>query len=314
MRILLVLLFFSLTFSSFGQTGKLTLSLSYNGLMDEKSEDTAYFTLHISNQATSISKTILVEWGQGEMSIDSLLPNDYLLQINNTEPDSMLLYQCRFTIRKLTETILYIDLGPDKYYYDIEEETTNRIIAEHGEVQFELGYFNNRWTETDPKLTSSASATISSSYWRSFSRHFGMLAGAGIGLNHSSFSKDTLFFNAPQFDKRYEYYNYLYLSPEVKLRFTLKSQYNDDLFQKGLLFDVGARYHFPFLFKHIGWFAGNTKIAEGGLHQFTDLRTFVSIGRAPFVVFAEYRLLDFVLGNYPELPKYTMGIRILFQH
>ncbi|HLP55611.1 MAG TPA: hypothetical protein VK151_11305 [Fluviicola sp.] len=314
MRILLLFSFFILASNGFSQTGKLTVSVSNSNYYVSSEEDTTYFTLYISNQTTSIRKTILVEWENGEITIDSLVPNEYLLRINNTEPDSMQVYQCRFSILPLMETTLNIVLGSNEYHYDIEEETQETIVRERVESQFELGYFNNKWTETNPDLTSSLAINSSFSYWSSFSKHFGVLFGGGIGIGHSSFSKDTVYFNAPQFDKRYEYFNYVYLNPEIKLRFTLKNQQHNDFMQKGLIIDIGARYNLPIVFKHIGRFAGNTKIVESSLHQFTDCRAFVSVGRAPVMVFAEYRLSDFILGNYPELPKFNTGIRFLLHY
>ncbi|ASS47692.1 MAG: hypothetical protein A3D31_17860 [Candidatus Fluviicola riflensis] len=315
MKIVLILLFFTSAFFGFSQTGKLTLSISdYNNFDDRDYDDTTYYTLHVFNEATSLNKTVMVEWQSGETSIDSLLPGDYQLQWSNTEPDSTLVYQCRFTIQKDQATVLSIDLYADGKYCDIDPETNDLIVTERMENQFELGYFNNQWTENNPAVTSSVSIASSFSYWYSFSKHVGVIVGAGVGITHSSFAKDTAFFDAPQFDKRYEYYNYLYLSPEAKIRFTLKNQQQDHFPVKGLMIDLGARYNFPFAFKHVGRFAGNTKIVDSGLHQFTDFRTFVSIGRTPVLVFAEYRLLDFILGNYPELPKYMVGIKIALDY
>ena len=154
-----------------------------------------------------------------------------------------------------------------------------------------------------PKLTQSYTIASSACYWSSFSKHLGFLAGMGFGINHSSISKDTVYFNTPQFDKRYEYYNYLYFSPEFKFRFTLKNQQHDyDFLVKGLILDIGARYNFPLVFKHVGRFAGNTKMIERGLHQYSDLRVFASIGSAPALVFLNTVRLIYP-GQLPRIAK-----------
>ncbi len=316
MKILPFLSFLLLAFSGFGQTGKLTVSINdYDSYKSSRYDDSIYLNLYISNGKTSLNKAMLLEWESGEMSIDSLLPDDYLLSIRNTGSDSLLLYQCRFSILKNSETYLNIDLSSNENHLDIDEETHEEIIWERVESQFDVGFFDNNWVENNPKLTQSYSLATSVCYWSSFSKHIGFLVGSGIGINHSSISKDTVYFNVPQFKKQYEYYNYLYLSPEFKIRFTLKNQQHDyDSFVKGLILDIGARYNLPIAFKHVGRFTGSTKLIERGLHQYTDLRFFASIGRAPAMVFFEYRPFDFILGNYPELPKYTVGLKFLIHY
>src|SRR3989338_7865522 len=110
MKIVLILLFFTSAFFGFSQTGKLTLSISdYNNFDDRDYDDTTYYTLHVFNEATSLNKTVMVECQSGETSIDSLLPGDYQLQWSNTEPDSTLFYQCRFSILKKQLTVLIIN-------------------------------------------------------------------------------------------------------------------------------------------------------------------------------------------------------------
>lgn len=312
MKILPILLFSLLAFSGFGQTGKLELSFSDENRF-KRSSDSMYYDLHISNQDTVINKSLLVEWESGETVIDSLPPGDYLLRINLPVMDSLLIYQRSVTIkpRKITVLNIYLEVYEDER--PMGDLTREEIVTDRIERQFEGGYFNNRWMETNAALIHSFSASYSGHYWMSFSKHVGILLGCGFGVNHSSFSKDTTFFNAPQFEKQYEYYNYLNLDPEFKLRFTLKNQqHSNDYFVKGLILDIGARYQFPLMFKHVGRFTGNTKIVESGLHQYSDLRLFANIGRAPVLVFAEYRPFDFILGNYPELPKYTIGLKFIF--
>jgi len=316
MKILTILSFLLLAFSSFSQTGKLTVSINdYNPYESSSYDDSIYLNLRITNGKTALNRTMLLEWESGEMSIDSLLPDDYLLSIRNTGSDSLLLYQCRFSILKNQETLLQIDLDPNEDYWDIDEETHEEIVWDRLENQFDAGFFDNNWVENNPKLTQSYSLATSVCYWSSFSKHVGFLVGSGIGINHSSISKDTVYFNAPQFKKQYEYYNYLYLSPEFKIRFTLKNQQHDyDFVVKGLILDIGARYNLPIAFKHVGRFTGSTKLIERGLHQYSDLRVFASIGRAPAMFFFEYRPFDFILGNYPELPKYTIGLKFVIHY
>jgi len=201
MKILTILSFLLLAFSSFSQTGKLTVSINdYNPYESSSYDDSIYLNLRITNGKTALNRTMLLEWESGEMSIDSLLPDDYLLSIRNTGSDSLLLYQCRFSILKNQETLLQIDLDPNEDYWDIDEETHEEIVWDRLENQFDAGFFDNNWVENNPKLTQSYSLATSVCYWSSFSKHVGFLVGSGIGINHSSISKDTVYFNAPQFN------------------------------------------------------------------------------------------------------------------
>lgn len=177
------------------------------------------------------------------------------------------------------------------------------------ETQFSIGYNNNKWVMDNPALTSAVSFGFTQYAWFPATRNFGLLTGGGFGLTHASIARDTTFMDQPGLKKQYEYYNCFDLHFAAALRFSTGNQLAEYTSPK-LTIDIGALYNLPVAFKHIARYAGNQKFTEGGLHQFTDCRAFVNIGYPPGLLFAEYRLFDFLLGSYPELPKWSFGLKI----
>jgi hypothetical protein len=117
--------------------------------------------------------------------------------------------------------------------------------------------------------------------------------------------------NATQFKKKYECYNYLDGHLDMKFRISSGNQQSLNNGSTKMLIDIGAIYNFPFIFKDVARYSDNKKITNSRLHQYTDVRAYVNIGFYPVVVFCEYRIFDFVIGNYPELPRYNAGIKFL---
>ena len=146
MKILAILSFCLLTFSGFSQTGKLELSFSDENHF-ERSIDSVYYSLNISNEDTIINKSLLVEWENGEMIIDSLNPGKYMLKINLPQIDSVLIYQRSFTIRPNEITFLNITLDAYEDQRPMEDLTRSEIVYDRVEAQFELSYFDNKWVE-----------------------------------------------------------------------------------------------------------------------------------------------------------------------
>jgi len=105
--------------------------------------------------------------------------------------------------------------------------------------------------------------------------------------------------------------NYLDGHLEMKFRISSGNQQASTNISSKLTLDIGALYNAPIIFKHIVRYDNNKKIINNGLHQFTDFRAFVNFGYSEVLVYCEYRLFDFIIGNYPELPKYSRGLKFL---
>lgn len=244
-----------------------------------------------------------------EEEIDSLAPGDYWLALTDCTNSDLTLMATEFTLYADSATTLDLSYSTNVYRTAIADS----VVKHRLDTQFELGYMNNKWAYDQPALTSSASFSFTQSAWFAFSRHMGILTGGGFGLTHSSIAQDTTFMEQPLLKKWYEYYNYLDLHVTAALRWSTGNQQREFEPSKWTL-DIGASYHLPLLFKHVARYKGNQKFMEGGLHQFTDCRVFAGIGYSQCLFFAEYRLFDFILGSYPELPTWNFGLKIDIQN
>lgn len=78
----------------------------------------------------------------------------------------------------------------------------------------------------------------------------------------------------------------------------------------GLIFDMGAVYHFPLLMNYTYFISDNFRHSVGRIHRYNDVSVMVRIGYAPLVVFAEYNLFDYVKQPYPQMPKLRFGVSV----
>jgi hypothetical protein len=295
-RIAFLLLALSIACGSFSQTAKLHLEI-------QTPEESECFEVTIYNNGDSVYSDRLYSYFYEE--IDVLPPGTYRLVVTACADEDFTLLQSRYFVL-YPDSVTHVDLNYESQLYrtaDVERPRIYRTVT-----QLMVAYMNNNWAYNEPSLTSSASAGFGQSAWFPLSRNIGLLAGGGMTFTHSSIAKDTTFMHQSPLAKRYEYYNYLDLRADAAIRLSSKSQQADDF--PGFTVDIGASYHLPLLFKHVARYGGNQKFMNGGLHEFTDCRVFLNVGYAPCLFFAEYRLLDFVLGSYPELPRWNFGLKI----
>jgi hypothetical protein len=300
-KIFLATLALSVSMNGLAQFVKLELSVHVGSL---STIDDSYVVIMHHDDTVFRKKTD--ELGYPE-TIDSLLPGKgYKLEIFDKSYQPGPVFIRTFEMEKEGITELDVSVYMNMEFTDYEDTLTNDSRME---TQLFMGYNNNKWVMDDPALTSNASIGITQCGWFPVTRNFGLLTGGGVGLTHSSIAGDTTFMDQPDLKKRYEYYNYFDLLFMAAFRFSTGSQLVEYTSPKFTI-DIGASYNLPIAFKHIARYAGNQKFMKGGLHQFTDCRVFVNIGYSPCLFFAEYRLFDFLLGSYPELPKWTFGLKV----
>jgi len=302
------ILFFFLLFSSagFGQTSGLQISI-YNYY---RYEDCSRIIL-IHDTDTLINETTDEDFDQ---LYDSLVSGPgYELRVLSCEGSDFFRYSKIFSLA--ADSITTLSLDPSRFTMEttpIDKKSGIGIARHKQETQLTLGYFNNRWVEKNPGVTSSLYAGFTQSGWLAFSRHTGLLVGGGLGLSHASISRDTTYMKQPELSKRYEYYNYLDGHFDVRFRFSTGNQQLDEFRPGKLLLDVGASYYLPLMFRHNAWYGGGKKMSNLGLHQFSDVRLYANLGFYTGMLFVEYRPFDFILGSYPEFPRYLVGFRIAF--
>lgn len=292
-----------LPITMYGQVSK--LNLVFNNSLDK---DSTCYRLCITNMAD----TVVNEWVYTDVDkeLDSLTPGTYKIQLSKcSDPaEGSITKSTKLYANRTTEVTF--ELFYDETHSEIDEETRKEIIKDREEILYNLSYLNTNWVEKSTSLKFNANAGFTVYKWFSFSKHVGFLAGFGFGFGHYGFVKDTTFMKVSPSRKIYEYYNYLDGHTDIKLRLTFKSQQKEYYPDPMAFIDVGAIYYAPVAFRHIARYDNNSKIVERSLHQFTDVRGYINVGILPFSFFAEYRSLDFLIGNYPEFPKYNVGIKL----
>lgn len=301
-RIVFIFIFFC-SFSTRAQVSKLYLNISSH-------EDSPCYRLRVTRMSdTIVSQSVYTNL---EKNLDSLLPGTYKIYLYKCSDPAELSIVKNVVLNpdSLTECYIDLDFYIDEKHVEINKKTREKIVKEKGEIQGHFSCLYTDWIEKKSPLQFSPTAGITFYNWQSFSKYVGFLTGIGFGAGHYGFADDTTFMNLTTAKKNYEYYNYLDGHVDSKFRITLKSQQKGYDVGNTFFLDMGVTYNVPVLFKHVAQYENSKKIVNKHLHQFTDLRCYVNIGFSHVSVFAEYRLLDFIIGSYPELPKYNFGIRI----
>lgn len=301
-RITIILL---LAFSqvSLGQISRLRLTIN-----SSYSDDSTCFRLFITTGVDTITDKIIYTDYYNEF--DSLAPGQYKIRLFNCdnllEPGIVR----NTTLLPEQETNLHLDYSATENTYYFNPNKVKGEYKDRAEGQLNLSYINPNWIDKTSSLKSGATIALTGYKWFSFSNHFGLLAGMGLGYSYYEVSNDTTFMNLTSVKKNWEYYNYLHVNGDLKFRITLGSQKKHYHLKPRTVLDFGIIYYLPVVFRHIAWYDNDKKIVNKYLHQYTDLRTHVDFGISPIVFYAEYRLLDFIIKPYPEIPKYTFGIKV----
>ncbi len=106
-----------------------------------------------------------------------------------------------------------------------------------------------------------------------------------------------------------ERYFYLSSGVEVLTRLRIKWDYYD--FRKRFWIDVGVNYKVPLIFRRsTGTILSNKKYVDRRIHRFKDFNLIGYLGIGPVSIMCQYRLEDFVMGDRPELPRWSVGLGI----
>lgn len=272
-------------------------------------KDTTCYRLCITRTTDTIANEVFHK--EVIKKLDSLSPGAYKIQVYKCADPSALSVVKNIKLYADSLTEVTLELLYDVSSYKMDTETREGIIKSKHEVQYQFSALSPKWFEKNSSFKFSSTFGVTVFQWYSFSKHVGFLVGGGVGIGHYGVSNDTTFMSVGAPSKKiYEYYNYLDVHGDVKFRFTPGSQQQDSYLTSIMYIDIGATYNAPLLFKQIARYENSKKISNGNLHQYTDVRTYVNIGFQPVALFAEYRLMDFVMGTYPELPRYTIGIKV----
>lgn len=267
------------------------------------------FSIYVTNNKDTLYSNGFTT--EDYISLDTLYSGTYKINIYNNKRQNELYFTKYISLPP--DTIIYLHINLDSNEELVyNDQVLNQEIEDKEEVQFTLGYLDSRWIEKNPVIINNFSLGVTAYYYAPFAKHFGFLIGVGAGFSQHYFSKDTSFMKSNLSKAKYERYSNLKLNIEAKFRVCSGNHRKSRHSRPMLTLDVGAGYYFPILFRHVANYDAGQKTVNRFIHQFTDVRAFVNFGFYPVTVFAEYRLSDFLIGNYPELPLYNVGLRFLF--
>jgi hypothetical protein len=138
--------------------------------------------------------------------------------------------------------------------------------------------------------------------WLPLHKNFNI--GFSEGLYYNFNLLDTTFNNLSGKYTKQRYSN-VGFSIEAKARIALFNTTKYWTF--GPFLDFGAAYKFPFAFRHVQ-VGDDLKTTYKNLHNFKDVHAFVKLGYTPVSVMLDYRLFDFVKGDFPQQPKWSIGL------
>lgn len=306
-KILLALLIF-ITINATGQTTKLKIEVSISD-SDNNMKENNYYLLVLNKSDTVLKKELK---RKTTLEVDTMKPGKYEVQIFKSK-DQKAPYIVEHIIvlpSKLTE--IFYDLSISQSHSEIDSISGMEIKKVKYEGQVDFSYFKTDWiNDNNSIITTNGGMGATANTWFAFSKHLGFVSGGGIGFSQHFFSDDTLLNTFPNLKKVSEHYNYINALFEMKFRISSGNQQKPFGKTNSVILDIGANYKFPFLFREVGRYEDDKKFVNKRLHQFTDLRAFVNFGYSPLIFYMEYRLSDFLIGNYTELPKYFIGIKLL---
>jgi len=128
----------------------------------------------------------------------------------------------------------------------------------------------------------------------------------GTSFSYTNFKKDTSYFPLKTI-KNDHYFSWNF---DIATSLRISSNNRRDYNTEGAFLEIGAIYHFPFIFRH-SYLEDSKKVTTSHIHQFQNVTAQVKIGYGNVALMASYRLFDYINGNYPELPKLKVGLSVM---
>lgn len=283
------------------QTGTLAIQLN----LENNSYPTEITILAYGKEDTLKYTT---ESYQYEIKFETLTSGKWDLEITIKEINTTKVWRTAI-VEPNKETLLEIDL----YFYESKNELINcdSIIKSGGNRNKTIGQINIQWgnnwhlpKDERPLFEFGIGAMVGSKF--SILPSLGVFFKTGFNYSHSYYNSDT---SQITLNKRtFERYTYLSIPLEAGFRLSTNNQRHQDE-NEGVLLEGSILYSAPVLFRHVVRY-GMEKTITHNLHQFKDLIVRAAIGYNYLLAFADYRLFDFIMGTYAELPKLTFGIKL----
>jgi len=278
---------------NFSQTSKLEMFIPRN--TEKYTNEVKYI---LSSDQIVVNGIVQSEW----IEVDSLFPGIYTIEI--IKNDTLLFKMSNIVLKEDTVSD-YAVCYTEPIYYPIDDG----IIYPEMESYFGLLYGPNIYNE-DPYT------------FGSFTCKMGVICNIGHYLKYlnlgyifggevvyTAFNNDTTMY--PPTPVKFERYFNFNLNFGFYNRISLYDKYKSES-KRGMEIDIGGTYDFPISFRHV-YKRSKQKTITKGLHQYNNFSAFCRVGYFPFSFVFEYRIFDFIKGEFPEEPKFKIGITFMYE-
>lgn len=253
-------------------------------------------------QKDSLAKTVVLYKDSVDIT-DTLPVGEYDIRVYGPYNDNKLALTIHNIKIREGEAFFQIITFPHSYY---ESNNKSSGVSPY-EGNIYVGY-GTKTLETDPKypVTGSYMVGMSGIIFPAAAKHhaLGLLYGSMMSLSTFDKSKPLKPY-IPYTSERYFYWNFNAGVITRICAFNLQSKEG-----RGFFVDAFATYNLPIMFRHT-MVNGDHKIVDHRIHQFTDLSAGVRIGYYPVALQVEYRITDYLIAGYPEMPLLRFGISIM---
>lgn len=291
---ILLIILSIVTLAAFCQTGKLEIILCFSEYYDFKVDDK--YILYSGDSL--VSEDFLGE--ESMIEIDSLKPGVYNIElyINDT------LFLRRYNIVCKQDSVSQYTIDVENPYFKSKYDTISDL-----EIYSGLFYGPNIINES-PYIMGSFSYNLGVNInLAKYCKHFSSWLIYGFEYAYTAFNNDTTMY--PPAPVKYERYSNLNLNLGFFNRFSFfKSDENS--ITESLVLDLGLSYNFPIVFRHM-YNIDNRKFVTMGLHQFSNFSVFSRFSYGSVAITGEYRIFDYVKGDFPEVPMLRLGVSFLIK-
>jgi hypothetical protein len=235
-----------------------------------------------------------------EIVIPELEPGTYHLSIYRN--DTLLLK--RYNIQPRPDSITSYVLNVEKPFHDPSYKTLS-------EFESYLGlFYGPSIIDENPFIRNSFGLDFGvAGRMGRYGNNFSVWAFYGFDYTYTAFSKDTMMF--PPGPAKYERYSNLNMSLGLFHRISLIESYGLNE-EESFALDLGAKYNLPLYFRHAYNYEKrlfNTR----GLHQFKNFSALARLSYKAVGITCEYRIFDYVKGDFPEPPRLKLGITLILK-
>lgn len=271
------------------------------------------YKFYVYNQTDTIAA--LTPEYDSIIRLNNIEPGFYTLELKRIAPERKEGVQLEIhtvEIKSLRETVVYFEVNEmSTDEYDIDTTIHQGILKERLETELRYFYGDQHWRNQNTSNKWNLGIGLIQSAYYPVLRHMAIIPGGGFSLGYASNRinlADTSHSTLPKFN----YYRYLTGDIEFKIRFSTGNQQLVQIKSGNVFLDLGIRYQLPIIFKRVDKYDYREKHISGFLNNYKDFRAFVNLGNQYGKVFFEYNLSNFIKYNNPQLPKFTIGVKVSF--